>query len=260
LTIVPATDDTGILSIGNTTRAIDTRWYGTTATSIATFDAGNNQLTLAGIPISSNAAIVTTTAVNAATMKTTGDINAASITVVGAVNTATVKTTGDINAASITVVGAVNTATVKTTGDINAASITVVGAVNTATVNFTGAMTPSANAFYSSKAVTTQATASLTANALHFNSMIQITQANATTITLPAPASTNLGAKVTVACLTNAAHVVASANTIIALTSLVADTMTAAETDKTGQTITLQSDAAKWVVLCSTGSWTVGVA
>jgi hypothetical protein len=90
--------------------------------------------------------------------------------------------------------------------------------------------------------------------------MILITQANATTITMPAPVAGNYGAKITVLCRTNAAHVVASANTIIALTSLVADTMTAAETDKTGQAIELVSTGDKWAVTSTTGSWTVGVA
>jgi hypothetical protein len=222
---------------------MDVKWYGTTATAIATFDAGNNKLDLAGVAITSNAAINTS-----GTTTSTGAVNAASFTATGACNAANATFTTFVNSAT------------GTFTNCNAATFVATTAVNTVDVNFTGEITPSANGFFSSKAATTQSTESLTANASHFDSMIQITQANATTITLPAPAAGNLGAKITVACLTNAAHVVSSANTIVALTSIVADTLTAAETDKTGQIVTLQSDASKWVVVGMTGTWTVGVA
>ena len=59
LTFVPSVDDQGTLAFGNTTKAMDVKWYGTTATSIVTFDAGNNKLDLAGVAITSNAAINT---------------------------------------------------------------------------------------------------------------------------------------------------------------------------------------------------------
>jgi hypothetical protein len=126
-------------------------------------------------------------------------------------------------------------------------------------INLTGELIPTGSGYVSRKALVTQSTASLTANSTHLGSMIYITQANATTITMPAPAAGNAGAKITVLCGTNAAHIVSSANTIIALTSVVADTLTAAETDKTGQAVTLESTGALWAVTAMTGAWTVGV-
>lgn len=191
LNVVPAVDDQGSVIVGNATKAMDLKWYGTTATSIATFDAGSNQLSLAGVDISSNAAINTSSTMAAAGM------------------------------------------------------------------TLTGALTPSGSGYVARKALVTEATTALTVNATHFDSMILLANSSETTVTLPAPAAGNAGAKVTVLCGTNAAHVISSANTIIGLGSIVADTATAAETDKTGQSITLESTGAKWAVTSATGAWTI---
>ena len=51
LQFLPQTDDTGYLSIGNSTYAMDFKWFGSTSAQYALFDVGNSLLTLEDIDL-----------------------------------------------------------------------------------------------------------------------------------------------------------------------------------------------------------------
>jgi len=134
---------------------------------------------------------------------------------------------------------------------------TIAGTVtNSAATTLTGTIKASTDGWIGQKVVT-EATAARTVDATDFDALILLTGgAGITTVTLPAAAAGNLGAKVTVVSQSNHAHVVALTNGIIAPNTVTSDSITAADVDKTGQVATLVSNGAKWVVVALTGSWT----
>ena len=123
----------------------------------------------------------------------------------------------------------------------------------------TGTLKASADGWIGRKIVT-EAGAARTVDATDFSAIIMLTgAAGATTVTLPAPAAANLGAKVTVVSLSDDAHVVTLTDKIVTLADIVASSVTANEVDKSGQAVTLVSDGSgKWIVTSQTGDWAVG--
>jgi hypothetical protein len=165
LQFLPETDDTGSVAFGNGTYDWDVVWYGGSSTVKVLFDVGNARVQLAGVDISSNDAIVTTGAVNAATFKSTGDANLASITCVGAVNTASVAATGACNAANATFTNFVNTATFTATTNTNTAGMNITG-----NANLTGYVVPTTNGAVFQKTII--ANANCTLNAAHWGALV----------------------------------------------------------------------------------------
>jgi hypothetical protein len=107
-------------------------------------------------------------------------------------------------------------------------------------------------------AIVAETTTSRTVTSADYGKIIQVSNASACTVTLPAPAAGNVGAKVTVQTRTDAAHVVSLAEKITGLANLTGDTLTAAETNKIGQVVTLVSDGSTWNVISMLGAWTLG--
>jgi len=122
----------------------------------------------------------------------------------------------------------------------------------------TGTLKASADGWIGRKIVS-EATASRTVDETDFSAIINLTGgAGITTVTLPSPAAANLGAEVTIVSLSNHDHVVSLANKIVTLADIAASTLTADETNSSGQAVTLVSDGSgKWIVTSQTGAWAV---
>jgi hypothetical protein len=259
---LPAVDDTGKFAFGDGTTDCDVQVFLGDSSTYALFDVGNAQLNLAGVDITSNAAINSTATSTLTTLNaTTINATTGNITTVVATNSNATTFTGTTG--NITNVAATNSnaATFVATTAVNTVDLNVTGNTALVAVSLTGIVTPSANGYVALKSSVLENTAARTVTAADYDKIIELNgAAGATTVSLPAPAAGNVGASVRVVSLSNHAHIVSSANTIVALTSIVADSLTAAEVDKTGQFVKLTSDASKWIVTQMTGAWTVTAA
>lgn len=252
LNVVPVVDDQGSIIIGTTAKAMDVKWYGTTATSIATFDAGSNLLNLAGVTINSNTTITTTGAINTATLKTTGDINAASITCVGAVNTASVLATGAINAATMNASTSLNTGILTVTTNTNTAGMNITG-----NANLTGLVVPATNGAVYQKIVVQNTNTTL--NASHWGALMINKAASDRVYTLPDATAALNGVWFEYASGVgqNTTFTANTANTILALNTLNANSVALNTANQIiGATCKFVCDGSQWIFMTGSGTAT----
>jgi hypothetical protein len=107
LTVIPAVDDTGVVSFGNATKSADVKIFLGGANTHVLFDRGAGQMTLTGVTLNTDSSI---TVGNTLTVNST--LNATSIVGVNASVTGLITgnslTTGAVSADSITVIPAVD--------------------------------------------------------------------------------------------------------------------------------------------------------
>jgi hypothetical protein len=250
LNVVPVVDDQGSIIVGTTAKAMDVKWYGTTATSIALFDAGNNKLDLAGVALTSNAAINTTGTLTV----TTSNATTANFTNV---------TTTNANATTMIATGAVNSATMNASTSINTGILTVTTNTNTAGMNITGTagltgtVVPATNGAVYQKIIVQNTNTTL--NAAHWGALMLNKAASDRIYTLPDVSAGLAGVwfEYASSVAQNTTFTANTANTILALNTLAANSVALNTANQiSGATCKFVCDGSQWIFMTGSGTAT----